>query len=415
MSAIVLIPLLVIVALLIWQRHMMIAGVAGAVVAMLIGGIGLTQATKIVTDSLPGMLTMLVPILYCSTALAIAKTGGFKALLMLSERMCGERLYLVAGAVVLIQALATYAAGLGAGNTMAIGPLAFAIAGAVPQVVAGMAIVTAASFETSPASAETATTTKIANIDVPTYVDQMFPFTLLFWAIGIAIAAYGVKKHGTMLRNNQLAATSDINVPLSEIIRKAVAPIYFISIVVAGKYFNAFLGYPVFTPIFNMISSLALAIVMTRMPMDSVAEEMVQGSAFILTKLFSIGIFLGFINILSAIGTFKYIAGLTASAPAAIFVPAAIITGFVVAVPAGAYSVGVISLIMPVLAEVGLKPFHMGLVALAIGMGTQMSPVQINVASLSQTFYMEIQKVCRNNAPYLAIMLVVLCVLGLVF
>ncbi|WP_371362394.1 hypothetical protein SRRS_35520 [Sporomusa rhizae] len=410
MSIIVLIPLLVITVLLIRQTHMMVAGICGAVIAMFIGNIGLMQATKIVTDSLPGMLTMLVPIIYCSTALALSKTGGFEALLALARHASGGRLYLVAAAVVIIQALATYAAGLAAGNTMAIGPLAFAIAGVVPQVVAGMAIVSAVSFETSPSSAEAATVSKIAGIDVGTYVDQLFPIAVAFWLVGAALAAYGVWKHGSFIKTDSQKQAEEL--PMAENWRRAIAPIYFIAVVVAGKYFNVWLDYPVFTPIFNMISTLAIAAIMTRSAVAKVAEDVIQGSAFILTKLFSIGLFLGFINILSAIGTFKYIAGLTASAPAFIFVPVAIITGFAVAVPAGAYSVGVISLIMPVLAEVGLTPLQMGLVSIAIGMGTQMSPVQINVAALSQTFGMDITKIVKNNAPYLVVVLAVLCVLG---
>ena len=413
-SVIVLVPLLVILVLLVMRKHMIVAGLCGAVVAMLIGNVGLSAGTKIVNDALPGMLTMLVPIMYSATALAIAKTGGFEALLGLCKRAVGEKLYLVAAAVVLIQALATYAAGLGAGNTMAIGPLAFAVAGAIPQVVAGMAIVTAASFETSPASAETATVTKIAGIDVNTYVDTMFPFTLFFWLIGTTLAAYGVKKHGSLLTKDAIRDNTD-DMPMEKLVRNAVAPIYFIMVVVGGKYLNAGLGYAMFTPVFNMISALIIAVVMTREPMDKMAENLIQGSAFILTRLFAIGVFLGFINVLSQIGTFKYIAQLTASAPSYIFVPLAIVAGFVVAVPAGAYSVGVISLILPLLAEVGLTPLHMGFVALAIGMGTQMSPVQINVAALSQTFEMDITQVIRNNAPYLIVILGVICAMGVIF
>ena len=71
-NAIVLIPLLVILILLIMKKHMIIAGLCGAVVAMIIGQVGLAAGTKIVNDALPGMMTMLVPIMYSATALAIS-------------------------------------------------------------------------------------------------------------------------------------------------------------------------------------------------------------------------------------------------------------------------------------------------------------------------------------------------------
>ncbi|KYH33384.1 hypothetical protein [Neomoorella mulderi] len=409
MSAIVLLPLLVIIAVLVMRKHMIVAGISGAIVAMIIGHMGLAPATKIIMDAIPGMMSMTTPIMYSATALAVAKTGGFDALLRLSRKITGNRVYLVAAAIVLIQALATYAAGLGAGNTMVTGPLAFAAVGAVPELIAGMAIATAASFETSPASAESATISKIAGIDVGTYVNQMFPFTILFWIIGIALAAYGVWRRGRILNeeNNE-------PMPMGQIVRTALPPLYFIIVVVAGKYLNMlFGGYHVFTAPFNMISTLVLATILTKSSMDKMAENLIQGSSFILTRLFAIGVFLGFINILSEIGTFKYIAQIAASAPSFIFVATAILAGFIVAVPAGAYSVGVISLVVPVLAAVGLTPLQMGLVALAIGMGTQMSPVQINVAALSQTFEMEIESVVRNNAPYVLGVLVLLIILGL--
>ena len=100
--------------------------------------------------SIPGMTGIITPVIYSAVALVLAKLGGFEALLGLSRRVFGRKQYLIAAAIVLTQALTTYAAGLGAGNTMVTGPLALAIVGAVPQLIAGMAIVTAASFMTSP-------------------------------------------------------------------------------------------------------------------------------------------------------------------------------------------------------------------------------------------------------------------------
>ena len=63
------------------------------------------------------------------------------------------------------------------------------------------------------------------------------------------------------------------DVPLEKLVRTAIAPIYFILVVVAGKYFNIWLHYAVFTPVFNMLSALVIAVVMTREPMDKMAEN----------------------------------------------------------------------------------------------------------------------------------------------
>lgn len=123
--------------------------------------------------------------------------------------------------------------------------------------------------------------------------------------------------------------------PMGQLIRTAHPPLYFIVVVVAGKYLNNMLfgGYHVFTPPFNMITTIVLATILTKSSIDNMAENLVQGSSFILTRLFTIGVFLGFINILSEIGTFKYIAQIAASAPPFVFVSTAILAGFIVAIP----------------------------------------------------------------------------------
>lgn len=410
MQILVLLPLLVMLVLVLRNKHMILAGLAGGLTAMAIGGIGFAQAGQIIAESIPGMTGIITPVIYSAVALVLAKLGGFEALLGLSRRMIGHRQYLIAAAIVLIQALATYAAGLGAGNTMVTGPLAFAVIGAVPQLVAGMAVVTAASFMTSPSGADAAAISKIAGVEISAYSETMFPLAVGLWVLGMAIAAFGVWKHGGILKEEGEASGSVIN--LKEQLIKALPPIYFLIVVVAGKNLNGLIDYSLFTPVFNMFSTLLLAFAVSRLAPGKLAEELVQNSSFLLTKLFSIGIFLGFINILAEIGTFTYIAGFIKSAPSFITVPVAVLIAFCIAIPAGGYSVGVSTLVMPIMVESGLSLFQIGLAALAVGVGTQMSPVQINVASLSQSFKLEIQRIVKINAPYMVAVAVILCILG---
>lgn len=414
MEALVLLPLLVMLVLVVRNKHMIVAGMVGGAVAMIVGGIGFAQAGQIVMSAIPGMTSIITPVIYSAVALVLAKLGGFEALLGLGRKVIGNRQYLVAAVIVLIQALATYAAGLGAGNTMVTGPLAMAVIGAVPQLVAGMAIVTAASFMTSPSGADAATISKIADTDIATYSGTMFPLAVAMWVVGMAIAAFGVWKNGSMLKEEQSLQDGQpqAHPPFKELFLKALPPIYFLLVVVAGKGFNTLLDYNLFTPAFNMISTLLLAYVVTRKPLDQLSEDIVQSSSFLLTKLFSIGVFLGFINILAEIGTFSYIAGFIQTAPSFITVPVAVLVSFFIAIPAGGYSVGVSTLVMPIMVESGLSLFQIGLAALAVGVGTQMSPVQINVASLSQAFKLDIQRIVRINAPYMIAMALILCIIA---
>lgn len=414
MTFIVLLPLLVVLVALLFKRHMMEAGFLGALTAMLIGGIGIPKAADVISKAIPGMLSITVPILYSATALAVAKAGGFASLLKLVRRAVGKHLWLVAGAIVLIQALATYAAGLGAGNTMVTGPLALAAVGAVPELIAGMAIATAASFETSPSSAESAVASKLAGIPVADYAETMRPYAVLFWMIGIGLAMWGVYRRGRMLKEDTDTHESDAPETVAELWRASVPTLYFVVVVVAGKYLNDLVGWHLFTPVFNVISTLALVGALNKQHLSHLGEYLVNGSSFILTRLFAIGLFLGFINIIGEIGTFKYIAELASRAPHSLVVAAAALAGFLVAVPSGAYSVGVISLVVPAMAAVGLTPLQIGLVCIAIGLGTQVSLVQINVAALSQTFEMSVEAVVKNNFRYVPFALAVVIAIGLV-
>ena len=158
---------------------------------------------------------------------------------------------------------------------------------------------------------------------------------------------------------------------------------------------------------------MALVVALNPKRLKTLGEDVINGSSFILTRLFAIGLFLGFVNILGEIGTFQYIANIASKAPAAIVTVAAAIAGFLVAIPSGAYSVGVISLVVPAMAETGLTTVQIGLVCLAIGFGTQVSLVQINVAALAQTFRMEIDAVVKNNLRYVPAALLIVLALGL--
>lgn len=409
MNALVLLPLIIILLLMIKNKHMLIAGLIGAICAMIIGGVGLESASSIIMKTIPGMTSMITPVIYSTTALVVGKAGGFDALMKISKKLIGNKQYIIAAIIVFIQSIATYAAGLGAGNTMVTGPLAFAILGANPYVIAGMAIGTGASFMTSPSGADAATISTVAGISVTDYTEPMFPFAVGIWVIAMAIAAYGVWKHGSLLKEEDRREESDEK----DLFKRAIPPIYFLIVVVASKYLNQIVGYHIFSPIFNMISTLALTALIAKQSVDSISEDLVQNSSFLLTKLFSIGIFLGFINILSEIGTFTYIAGFIKIVPQFISVPAAVLITFLISVPAGGYSVGVSALIMPILVESQLSIVQLGMAAFAIGIGTQISPAQINVASLSQVFKKDMQSIIKINIPYMAAMIVLLCIVSL--
>ena len=399
-------PLLVIIVLLVLKQHMLVAGLAGAILAAIIGGISPADAAGIVQTSIGTMLGYLAPVIYAAGAMMVAQSGSFKALAGFAQEKLKDNVAWVAGAFVLIQALATYMAGMGAGNTMVIAPLVAAAVGAVPEVIAGMAIATAACFTTSPASTETVLAAEAAARDVGEHANAMLPFTLLFVLIGAALAVWGVKKRGTMIsEDNKL---SDENAVENTSLVQAIPAVVLIILVIFGGKINGLIGLHIFAPIINVIIAALLCLVCCKTPVNDVCNNLIDGSRYILTTLFGVGIFLGFINVVAENGTFEQLAGIAGQAPEALIVPAAIILAFLIAIPSGAFCAGVLTLILPTLSALNLGSLAMGLVAIAAGFGTQVSPVQINVAALSDGFKVDVMKIIKDNFKYVVACLVIL-------
>ena len=102
------------------------------------------------------------------------------------------------------------------------------------------------------------------------------------------------------------------------------------------------------------------------------------------------------------LGTFEQIAALASNVPEAIILPVAMIIAFLIAIPSGAFAAGVLTLILPTLSALGLPSEAMGFVAIATGLGTQISPVQINVAApLAKGFEIDIIDVIKGNLKYI--------------
>ena len=103
------------------------------------------------------------------------------------------------------------------------------------------------------------------------------------------------------------------------------------------------------------------------------------------------------------------------NAPQAVIVPCAMIMGFLIAIPSGAFCAGVLTLILPTLSLLGMPSEAMGFVAIATGFGTQVSPVQINIAALSEGFKQDIMITVKNNIKFVVGALILLIVLSFFF
>jgi len=423
-----LLPLVLILVLLVFKVHMLVAGLAGGLLAVVVSWIlvatgrlevGLTPVeinNLIVNGALRTMLSnYLAPVVYAAAALMIARSGSIKALIEGLRRLLRGNLAYLAAAIVLVQGFATYMAGLGAGNTMVIAPLMAIAVGFLPEVVAGMAIATAVGFTTSPASTETALAATAAGMEVGNFANMMLPFTIVMYLLAAGLAFWGVSKKGNLLRQGEQVVNEYANASTQDLWFKIIPALTFLVIVVLGSTFNSFLPFPVLVPIINVILVAILVVIFGKGKPNDVGQNLIDGSQFILTTLFGVGIFLGFINLIGFLGTFAELASLAGSAPSWIVVVVACLFAFIIAIPSGAFAAGVLTLILPTLTLLGtLSPLAFGLIGISVGLGTQISPVQINVAALANGFKISTFDVIKGNMKYVVAAAGLIAVVALV-
>lgn len=420
-------PLLLILVLLLppFRFHILVAGLAGGVLAAIVGGLDLGKITHLYLGGLSQMLSIVSVAIFAATAMALAKLGATQACMKLIQRTFKGRLGLVAAAMVLVQAAAVYVAGCGAANTLVTAPLIYSVVGFVPHVVAGLSIVSGASWATSPASAESAYISKAMNIQPGEYAEFMRPFTIAFWIIGALLAWYGVSRYAAARRikpggNGESAGqagatTDDDGEALGAVARRALPFLLLLLLILIGPPLNRALGVNLFTTVTTPLFVLITAAITARVNPNRMCEMLVDGSVTILRYLFLVGLFLGFINLLGEIGTFKTLASLAGSAPAGLLVVAALVIAFLIAVPSAAYTVAIDALIIPVLAQAGVPIWAFGFVGIAVAQGAMISPAQINVAATAHGFQTDIMRIIRNNLPYMPVALVITMLMAILF
>lgn len=392
------VPLVLILGLLFTQVNMLPAALAGGVMAMIIGGIGLADANKGLLEAVPKMLSITVPIINSAIAMAVFKAGGYAAALTLVRRNIGGRVEYVGAFIVILQAAATYMSGIGGGSAMVIAPLAFAAVGAIPAVIAGMSIAAAASFTTSPASLESSVVSQLSGVPVIEYVSMMRPFWLVFCAIAVVIAFVGTKRAKTLFQGEE--SEEFRNMSNAELWKRTIPALFLLFAVIAGPFVNKLVGSPVLGPIAYTVVTVALVWLCSNFTLNQSADAMVDGSSYILTRLLQVGIFLVFIGIIEKTGAFATIAGLVRTVPPSMVVPAAVLAGFAIGVPAGAYVGSILTLVLPITVALGFSPMSIGFVTIGVGFGAQLSLVNITMQALSAGFRVPIIQVSRGNVPF---------------
>lgn len=412
MNLVVVIPLIVIIVLLMKKVDMLVAGLIGGVLAMIVGGISLKTANGLLLAAIPSMLGMVVPIINSAIATAVFKSGGYTSALTLVRRGIKNQTWIMAAFIVVLQAAATYMSGIGGGSAMVIAPLAFAALGAIPELIAGMSIATAVCFTTSPASLESGVVSEISGVAVGEYVAQMRVFTLIFVAIGVAIAVFGAIRRKAVFageENEEFKAMSN-----GQLFKNTIPAIFLLFAVIVGPVINKAVGMPILGPLVYMVITVGLIMLCTKFNVNESCTALVDGSTYILTRLFSVGIFLAFINIIGETGAFTVIVNVAEMAPAFLIVPAMVLAGFLIGFPAGAYVGSVLALILPIAVSLGFSPIAIGFVTIGVGFGSQISYVNITMQALASGFQRTITDIVKGNVKWVGLATVILLVISFI-
>lgn len=94
-------------------------------------------------------------------------------------------------------------------------------------------------------------------------------------------------------------------------------------------------------------------------------------------------------------------------------VPIAILCGFLIGIPAGAYVGMLLALVLPVAIELNFPLVAIGFVTVGVGFGSQLSLVNITMMALSSGFRIPVTQVSKGNAPYILGCIVLLIILSL--
>lgn len=412
MGIVSVIPIIVILALLFLKVDMLVAGLIGGVLAMIIGGITLGRANELLLSSIPTMLTITVPIINSAIATAVFKSGGYASALALVRRAIKGKVEYFAAFIVLLMSAATYMSGIGGGTAMVLAPLAAAAVGAVPELIAAMCLAAAVSFTTSPASLETSIVSQIAQADVGNYIVTMRPYWIGFTVLAILIGFIGTKRRGAAFVGEESEEIR--NKSSRELFINTIPAIFLLFAVIVGPYINRAVGMPILGPLMYLVITIGLIALCTDFNLKQSSTALIEGSSYILTRLFQVGIFITFINIIAETGAFTSIVNVAQGAPSVIVVPALILAGYAIGVPAGAYVATILALILPIAVSLNLPLLAIGLITMGVGLGSQMSFVNITMQAQSSGFDIPILQVVKGNTPYILGALAILTIIGFV-
>lgn len=407
---------------------MIVAGAAGVVASVAFGGINPANAATPFLQGISAMVNMPLPLVYAGAAAMVARTGSVEYLTHVARRVLRKRISLLAAVFVVIYAAISYT-GIGAlAATLILAPLSRSTFGNAPGLIAGMGIAGCAAMAASPVTAIGLVSSKLAGLDPMAYGNAMRPYALLFLAGGAGIAAIGARldspaRHqpesppdpkGESCSSNGTDPTFTTSTLITRAtptdLLKALPAVLLILLValgpaLAGAAPSSPLAAALVNPLVVMFAVGGASKLCLGTSLNQVASHFAEGTADILVILFSAGVFIGFMNVISPLGPFETISGLVLKVPfvSRVLLPVACTATFLLGALIGASISGALPLILPVWLSGGIPPETAGLMAISLALGAQLSPVQINVLAFSRTYDMPAPFIIRITSPYIVV------------
>lgn len=400
-------PIAVVFVLLVLRRHMLFAGLVGATLAIVFGKLHIEASNHVFLDALHRKIGVEVPLIYSSLAVMLYSAGCFQALADLARHYGRQwRRIPMCLILVLLQGMTTYLFGSASGMTSIFAPVLVHLAGASPYVVAAVSIVSAVGFSTSPASTETFITAQAAGRSVLEHATAMLPYTIGFYLLALLLAAWGLWKEKTAEPKEEPA--SEPKIRLCETHRRAF-PVFVLLVLELACQPLSSLGFKFLTPMSILVIMFLLTAFCMRINLAEACRLFLEGSMKVAEKLFSIGLFLGFLNIMGEAGAGASVLTLTEYVPPSFLLPSVMLLAFFVAIPVGIHCSAILLILLPSLAASQNFPSELlGFVTLGTALGAHLSPIQVNVVSLGSKFGIPTSQIIRGNIPFIAFAMLVL-------
>ena len=396
-------PIVVVFILLVFRQHMLFAGLVGAALTVLFGRLSLETSNNVFLNALHQKIGVEVPLIYGALAVMLYNAGCFQALANLARHYGrGRHKIPVCLTLVLLHGVTTYLFGSASSMTAIFAPVLAHLVGTSPWVVAALSIVSAVGFSTSPASTETFITAQVAGRDIIEHSVAMFPYTIWFYVLALVLATWGLWKHKPS--NAEVEPGIEPAGSLGGDWRRALPVFTLLLLEIACPFGFAFL-----TPLSILVIVFILTLFCMRIAPSEMCRLFLEGSMKVAERLFSIGLFLGFLTLMGEWGAGSSLLALTNHVPPSFLLPIVMLLAFVVAIPIGIHCSAILLMFLPTLAASHHLPSEaLGLVTLATALGAHLSPVQVNIVSLGSKFDIPVSQVIRGNIPFIALSIAML-------